>query len=150
MPPSDWTPPRNGIDGVLSANVPKVWGDAARHLAPILEESGVTLDAALAELQAARAQLWCAWMDGEMIAAIVTTLPAEEWPVCVVAFAGGTHMERWLHPYWWLVRQWAKANGRRCMVVAGRRGWKRLLGLRDGGCLQNGKPLMYFPLENVA
>jgi hypothetical protein len=148
MASSDWSPPHNGIDGVQSRNVPRVWDDACRHLLPLIEEGGVTPEWVLGELTAARAQLWCAWMDGEMIAAIVTELP-EEWPVCVIAMAGGDNLERWLRPYWWLVRQWAKANGRRCMVIAGRKGWQRLLGLHDGGRTATGKPIMYFPLEAV-
>lgn len=150
LPPVDGhaaAPEHAQISGVLSWDVPHVWQDAWAILKPLVEKEFTEAEA-FTDIHLARSQLWCVWVEGKMVAAIVTRLMAD-WPVCLIAYAAGTHGKLWIQPFWRIACEWARAHDRKCMVVAGRRGWQRLLNLRIGGSISDGRPLMFKPLVDL-
>lgn len=135
------------VDGVPSCDVPLVWGQAW----PLLKRAAIDDISAIecfVNCYAGHAQLWGAWRDGRMIAAWITQLTTD-WPACMVVLMAGSERQTWLPAMWDTLRAWARSHGCRAILCIGRPGWRRLLGFRVGGTIQDGRDLMFYPLEGV-
>jgi len=102
----------------VSPELAKAWARCRPWLLAALEDA--TEDEVLAELAAARAQLWF----GEA-SALVTQLVSGPEPFLHVWLGGGTLAElKALAPG---IEAWARAGGARAVRINGRRGWRRAL-----------------------
>ena len=98
------------ITGILSKDVPVIWGDIKGYI-----EAGLgpieTLYQILALIVSRDAQCWVAYDNEKIIAAAVTELPTLGGrKVCNVMTLGGTRFKEWRHGLK-MIEHWAKANG---------------------------------------
>ena len=144
------------VGGVLAPNVRLVWAAAWPLLARAAQE-GETEAEVRRLVATGQAQLWGAWSYGtaastmepaapELLGAVLTQVSAD-WPCVTIPLLGGRDLQRWVNPLWTLIRAWAQAQGCRCIVIAGRPGWRRVLGFRLAGRTASNRDLMVYPLE---
>ena len=109
--------------GVLSHQVPEVWGEVGKHVRAALEHgNGEYLEIDIFDaLVGQKMQLW---RDGDTIA-VTTIIRYPRKTTCLIVLSGGSieNVRRSLP----LLEQWAKAQGCHAMDVAGRKGWLREL-----------------------
>ena len=112
-----------------SDDIWRVWDDVFPFLQKGLDAgSDYVIDDILSGLECAEMQLWTAQDNGQIKAAMVTTLQDEH---CLLLVAGGSEVQSWMQ---WLpvVEQWAKGCGVKEMRIYGRRGWLKVLpGFRE-------------------
>jgi len=82
-----------------------------------------------------------------MLGAVLTQVTTD-WPCVTIPLLGGRKLHRWVAPLWSLIRVWARAQGCRAVVIAGRPGWRRLLGFRLAGRTASHRDLRVYPLED--
>jgi hypothetical protein len=108
-----------------------VWEKVEGLLEPAIVANGAgeeTVEEVLAGLLQNLSQLWIK-VDGERIAfAVVTRLLRKPAGLaCVILYAGGTEVKRWMLEAEEAIREFAIANGCMALELHGRRGWEKLI-----------------------
>jgi hypothetical protein len=127
---SDTSSSASQVSYVPIKNLDKVWF----HVEPLLQKpleidgNAYTPKDILDGLLNKKMQLWIAWKDEKIQAAIVTEIV--DYPqlrACRWFLAGGTDIKDWIVPIQELVESWAQQNNVQRMEIVGRKGWGRWL-----------------------
>jgi hypothetical protein len=127
------------VDGVSSALLPSAWPLAWPLIKKAIDRVPVPNPTKRAEvllgLARCQSQLWVALDTREdiMIGAVVTAIEEDtRFPGCKYVhckFAGGTRRREWVTPLWSILKAWGRSHDCTHMMIPGRAGWSRLLGL---------------------
>ncbi len=102
------------------------WKDAlAWHFESFCKDGGRSSDYYLEEVRQKRRQLWVVMAD-EPLAAILTTIPDDNYQTCTLTHAAGKNMRDWLH-LWGVIEAWAREIGCKRIEAVARPGWERVL-----------------------
>lgn len=88
------------------------------------------------DLVSLRSQLWVALDTSEdvMLGAVVTAIETDtRFPGCKYVhckFCGGKRLKAWMIPLWTMLKAWGRFHGCTHIMIPGRAGWARLLGLQ--------------------
>ena len=127
------------VDGVISALLPLAWPLAWPLIKKAIDrfplQNPTTRAEVLLDLWGRQSQLWVALDTSEdvMIGAVVTAIeedtrfPGMKWVHC--KFCGGERLKEWMLPLWSVLKEWGRSHGCTHMMIPGRAGWARLLGL---------------------
>ena len=97
------------ITGILSKDVPIIWGDIKGHVFVGLGPNE-TLEQILSMIVTRVTQVWVAYDDEKIIATAITELPIlNGQKVCNVITLGGTRFKEWQHGLT-LIEDWARNN----------------------------------------
>ena len=117
------------LTGYKSDQIPHVWEEVKGHVQRALDRgSNYTIHDIRVGLCTGKMQLWCSMNEGEIEAALVTTIQNKghlRW--CLLLAAGGSNVDEWVQ---WLpiVEDWARKNGCDEMRIYGRHGWAKKTG----------------------
>jgi hypothetical protein len=109
-----------------------IWPRAAPFIAGALarpEAGDRVLPHDILELLARdQAQLWIAWVDGAVAAAMVSEiLDHPRSRECVVLVVGGRNMHNWVGDWLETIAAYARHNGCSLLSASGRQGWQRVI-----------------------
>lgn len=94
-----------------------------------------TITQVAADLTLNKAQLWVALdcRNERLLGVVVTAIQTDtRFPGCKYVhckFCGGERLKDWMVPLWMMLKEWGRSHGCTHMMVPGRAGWSRLLGL---------------------
>lgn len=80
----------------------------------------------LRDVENKRRQLWVAEVDGEVGAAVLTTISDDRDQSCIITHAAGRNRKDWLHLLGFL-EDWARSIGCKRLEAVARPGWERIL-----------------------
>ena len=118
------------VDLIDPRQIHIIWPDAARMLAPAIEQTGgrLSLSSVLSWLTAGHYQLWLVHDDAGPKAVIVTEI--RNYPTGMrtlnMILLGGDGLDSWLH-LWPNIERWAAEHGCIKAEMTGRSGWARVL-----------------------
>lgn len=127
------------VDGVASVLLPMAWPLAWPLIKKAIDRfplpDQTTREEVMVALVSSKTQMWVAMDTAEdlMIGVVITAIEEDtRFPGCKYVhckFCGGERLKEWMMPLWTVLKAWGRSHGCTHMMIPGRAGWARLLGL---------------------